>query len=152
MSTLFLYLEDSRKNRRVLSFHGNTELVRAAAVLALVDERKRSSGSINCALPSDLGLGPPCHGAVEANSLALPHCLSAGLDDKLWGVCQAVWVHFPAELHPLVHLGRGQRPIQKSDPEIRPDSAEKGESLPSCSAPPSLPIPAYVSSWSSSPP
>lgn len=60
------------------------------------------------ASPGDLGLGPPGHGAVEAESLALPHCLSTGLDDKLWGVRQAVWVHFSAELHPLVHL---QRPI-----------------------------------------
>lgn len=62
-------------------------------------------------LPSDPGFGPPGHSAVQLHSLALPDRLSAGLDDKLRRVCQAVLVHFLAELAPLLHLcGRKAKP------------------------------------------
>lgn len=54
--------------------------------------------------PGDPGLGPSGHGAVQLEGLALPDGLSTGLHNKLWRVCQAVWVHFLTELAPLIHL------------------------------------------------
>lgn len=54
--------------------------------------------------PGNPGFRPSSHSAVQLESLALPDSLPAGLDDKLWRVCQAVWVHFLSELCPLFHL------------------------------------------------
>lgn len=88
--------------------------------------QKQMSESLGGASPGDLGLGPPCHGAVEAEGLALPHRLSAGLDDKLWGVRQAVWVHFSAELHPLVQLGRDRDPLRSQTQRSGPSGRRTG--------------------------
>lgn len=54
--------------------------------------------------PGNLGFRPSSHSAVQRQSLALPDTLPTGLDNKLWWMRQAVYVHFLAELHPLVHL------------------------------------------------
>lgn len=54
--------------------------------------------------PGNPGFGPPSYGAVQLQSVAFPDCLPTGLDDKLRRVCQAVRVHFLAELGPLFHL------------------------------------------------
>lgn len=101
-------------------FNVNKELVRAAVVLSLVNKRKWSLESLDGTSPGNLGLGPPCHGAVEVESLALPHCLSTGLYDKLWRVRQAVWVHLSAELHPLVHLGRDRDQFSSQTQRLGP--------------------------------
>lgn len=55
-------------------------------------------------LPGNSGFGPSGHSAVQLDRLAFPGSLSAGLDDKLWRVCQAILVHFLTELGPLIHL------------------------------------------------
>ena len=81
---------------------------------ALVTHRGWGPVSWRNVLPSDPGFGPPGHGAVQLDGVALPDGLSAGLDNKLWKVHQAVWVHFLTELCPLVHL-RNTRVTPDSD-------------------------------------
>lgn len=54
--------------------------------------------------PGNPGFGPPSYGAVQLQGVAFPDCLPTGPDDKLRRVCQAVRVHFLAELWPLFHL------------------------------------------------
>lgn len=48
--------------------------------------------------PGNSGFGPSSHGAVQLQSVALPHGLPAGLDDELRRVRQAVRVHLLTEL------------------------------------------------------
>ncbi len=70
----------------------------------LVTQRRWGPVNLDDILPGHPGFRPSSHSAVQLESLALPDCLSTGLDDKLWRVCQAVWVHLLTELCPLVHL------------------------------------------------
>lgn len=58
--------------------------------------------------PGNPGFRPSSHSAVQLESLALPDGLSTGLDDKLRTVCQAVRVHFPTKLYPLIHLKQNE--------------------------------------------
>lgn len=64
--------------------------MRTAIIIAPATERKGSPEHLDGVSPGNLGLGPPCHSAVQGESLSLPDCLSTGLDDELRGMCQTV--------------------------------------------------------------
>lgn len=69
-----------------------------------VTQRRWTSVGLEDVSPGNPGFRPSRHSAVQLESVALPDSLPTGHDDKLWMVCQAVWVHFLTELGPLLHL------------------------------------------------
>lgn len=132
MSTLFLYLKDRRKTAGLFPPLSSECVIAQECTSSwkidladdesfgwkllydthmtdepffLVTQRRwGTSESGTYILPGNPRFRPSSHSAVQLDCLALPDSLSTGLDNKLWRVHQAVWVHFPTELCPLLHL------------------------------------------------